>query len=172
MSQSDQNESPIEDAANQQQPALGDQTTWAVLIHLSPLMGIIITIPFMTVLAPLVLWLTTRPGRPMVNQHGKAALNFQISIILYQIAFAIAMVIFFITVAAAESERLADLADGTMTDEEQLSEILSVFLRPILIAVGLGIVGFLFWAIMMIRAAVRAGGGKTAGYILAIPFLR
>ena len=108
----------------------------------------------------------------MVNAHGKAALNFQVSIILYQIAFVIAMVIFFITVAAAESERLADLADGTMTDEEQLSEILSVFLRPILIAVGLGIVGFLFWAIMMIRAAVRAGGGKTAGYILAIPFLR
>lgn len=170
MTQSDQNESPIEDAANQQQPALGDQTTWAVLIHLSGFTGLIFF--GLQIVAPLVLWLVTRSKREMVNAHGKAALNFQISIILYQIAFAIAMVIFFITVAAAESERLADLADGTMTDEEQLSEILSVFLRPILIAVGLGIVGFLFWAIMMIRAAVRAGGGKTAGYILAIPFLR
>ncbi len=162
---------PPEDIANQQQETTrGDQTTWAVLIHLSGFAGLFFF--GLQIVAPLILWLVSRSNREMVNAHGKAALNFQISIILYQIVFAIAMVIFFIAVAAANSERLADLAEGTMTDEEQFSEILSVFLRPILIAVGLGIVGFLFWAIMMIRAAVRAGGGKTAGYILAIPFFR
>ena len=54
----------------------------------------------------------------MVNSHGKAALNFQISMILYQIALGIVIVIFVIGVAAANSERLADLADSSMSDEE------------------------------------------------------
>ena len=63
----------------------------------------------------------------MVNSHGKAALNFQISMILYQIALGIVIVIFVIGVAAANSERLADLADSSMSDEEQFSEILGVY---------------------------------------------
>ena len=65
-----------------------------------------------------MLWLVTRPNREMVNSHGKAALNFQISMILYQIALGIVIVIFVIGVAAANSERLADLADSSMSDEE------------------------------------------------------
>ena len=168
---------PIQDGSSpgntpeQQQPvASNDQTTWAVLVHLSGFAGLFFL--GLQIIAPLVLWLVTRPNREMANSHGNAALNFQISIILYQIALGIIIVIFVIGVAAANSERLADLADSSMTDEEQFSEVLSVFLRPILIAAGLGIISFLFWAIMMIRAAVRAGGGKTAGYILAIPFFR
>ncbi len=171
MTQSDQDGSPPENTPEQPQPlASNDQTIWAVLIHLSGFAGLFFF--GLQIIAPLVLWLVTRPNREMVNSHGKAALNFQISMILYQIALGIVIVIFVIGVAAANSERLADLADNSMTDEEQFSEVLSVFLRPILIAAGLGIVTFLFWAIMIIRAAVRAGGGKTAGYILAIPFLR
>ena len=171
MTQPDQEGLPPQDGPEPQQGvAAGEQTTWAVLVHLSGFAGLFFF--GLQIIAPLVLWLVTRPNREMVNSHGKAALNFQISMILYQIALGIIIVIFVIGVAAANSERLADLADSSMTDEEQFSEVLSVFLRPILIAAGLGIISFLFWAIMMIRAAVRAGGGNTAGYLLAIPFLR
>lgn len=171
MAQPDQNASPPEHAGNQRAATTaGDQTSWAVLIHLSGFLGMIVF--GLQIIAPLALWLITRPNREQVDAHGKEALNFQISVLLYQIGLLIVFVIAIIGVAAANSERLADLADGTMTDEEQFSEFLSVFLRPILIAIAVGIVGFLFWAIMMIRAAVRAGRAESAGYILAIPFLR
>lgn len=161
----------MENAPEQQRGvAPGDQTTWAVLVHLSGFLGMIVF--GLQIIAPLVLWLVTRSNREMVNAHGKAALNFQISMILYQIALTIVIVVLMIGVAAANSERLTDLAEGSMSDVEELEEILSIFLLPILIAFGLAIVTFLFWAVMMIRAAVRAGGGNTAGYILAIPFLR
>ncbi len=171
MASSNHEGSPLENAPDRSHGvASGDQTTRAVLIHLSGLLGMIVF--GLQIIAPLVLWLITRSNRAIVNAHGKEALNFQISMFLYQIALIIVFVIAIVGVAAANSERLADLADGNMTDEEQLSEILSIFLRPILIATAVGIVAFLFWAIMIIRAAVRAGRSESAGYILAIPFFR
>lgn len=54
---------------------------WGMACHLSALAGYII--PFGWVIGPLVVWLVKREDYEFVNHHGKEALNFQISIMIY-----------------------------------------------------------------------------------------
>ena len=54
-----------------------DDRTWAMLCHLSALAGFII--PFGSVLGPLIIWLIKKDEMPIVDVHGKKALNFQIT---------------------------------------------------------------------------------------------
>ena len=64
---------------------------WAVLIHLSALLGFII--PFGNILAPLVIWLLKKEDSPFIDDQGKEAVNFQISMTIYAIISAILIVI-------------------------------------------------------------------------------
>ena len=54
--------------------------TWNMLCHLSALAGFII--PFGNILGPLLVWQIKKNEIPSVNVHGKAALNFQITVTL------------------------------------------------------------------------------------------
>lgn len=58
--------------------------TWAMVCHLSALSGFI-GVPFGSILGPLIIWLIKREEHPFVNQQGKEALNFQISLLIYLI---------------------------------------------------------------------------------------
>lgn len=64
---------------------------WAVLIHLSALAGFII--PFGNILAPLIIWLLKKEDSPFIDDQGKEAVNFQISMTIYAIISAILIVI-------------------------------------------------------------------------------
>jgi uncharacterized protein len=55
---------------------------WAMAAHLSSL-SIYIGIPFGNILGPLIIWLVKRKIDPFIDEQGKEALNFQISILLY-----------------------------------------------------------------------------------------
>ena len=55
-----------------------DERNWSVAAHLSALCALFI--PFGHVLGPLVIWLIKRADMPMVDRHGKEALNFQITV--------------------------------------------------------------------------------------------
>ena len=88
----DQNEMPEE---NTQQPTPespqpapqidSNERTWTIFCHLSGLL-LFTSIPFANVIGPLVIWLIKKEDMPKVNDHGKAALNFQISMTIYAIA--------------------------------------------------------------------------------------
>jgi uncharacterized Tic20 family protein len=60
------------------------ENNWATLCHLSALAGYFF--PFGNVLGPLLIWLFKKNRYPMVDLHGKEALNFQISISIYALA--------------------------------------------------------------------------------------
>ncbi|MEE9171187.1 MAG: DUF4870 domain-containing protein [bacterium] len=60
-----------------------DQRTWAMLCHISTFVGFVF--PFGNIIAPLVLWLLKKDEYPLVDDQGKEALNFQISICIYVI---------------------------------------------------------------------------------------
>lgn len=64
-----------------------EERTWAMITHLSVLSGFFI--PFGNIIAPLVLWLIRKDTMPFVDEQGKEALNFQISITIYAIASAL-----------------------------------------------------------------------------------
>jgi uncharacterized Tic20 family protein len=53
---------------------------WNMLCHLSALSGLIV--PFGNILGPLLIWQIKKHEIPSVEAHGKAALNFQITVAL------------------------------------------------------------------------------------------
>jgi uncharacterized protein len=55
--------------------------TTAVAAHLSTFAGLIV--PFGSVIGPLAVWLTRRDRDPFIDQAGREALNFGISIAIY-----------------------------------------------------------------------------------------
>jgi hypothetical protein len=61
-----------------------------MLCHLSALAGCII--PLGSILGPLIIWQIKKNEIPSVEVHGKAALNFQITVLLALIAGAVAAI--------------------------------------------------------------------------------
>jgi uncharacterized Tic20 family protein len=68
-----------------------DQNMWAMLCHLSALAGFII--PLGNVIGPLVIWMIKKDVYPLVDDQGKEALNFQISMTIYYIISCILILI-------------------------------------------------------------------------------
>lgn len=59
-----------------------DERKWAMFCHLSALSAYI-GVPFGSVLGPLVIWLLKRDESAFVDQHGREAINFHLSMALY-----------------------------------------------------------------------------------------
>lgn len=56
----------------------------AMLTHLSGL-AIYTGIPFINIIAPLVIWLIKKEDHPFIDDQGKEAVNYQITLLLYTI---------------------------------------------------------------------------------------
>lgn len=55
-----------------------DERQWGMIAHLSALAGLIV--PFGHLLGPLIIWLVKKDTMPFVDDQGKEALNFQITL--------------------------------------------------------------------------------------------
>jgi hypothetical protein len=62
--------------------------TWCAFIHASALLGVLLHFPG-HLLGPLILWLVKRDDAPELNAHGKEAVNFQISMLIYNLVAAV-----------------------------------------------------------------------------------
>ncbi len=69
--------------------------TWAMLSHLGGLVGFIMVVPFANLIAPLAIWLIKKDEHPFIDEQGKEALNFQITII---IAMAVSLALTFVLI--------------------------------------------------------------------------
>ena len=56
-----------------------DERMWAMFCHLAGLSGYVVPVPFAGVIGPLVLWLIKKDVYPLVDDQGKEAVNFQIT---------------------------------------------------------------------------------------------
>ncbi len=65
-----------------------DDRTWALVCHLAGFAAFT-GIPFGNILGPLVVWLIKKDKSWFVNEQGKEALNFQISLTIYALVAAI-----------------------------------------------------------------------------------
>lgn len=77
-----QNEEDV-DSTVSTDPREKESRTWGMLCHLAAIVGFIIPFPVGNVLGPLVVWLVKREEFPFVEEQGKEALNFQISMSIY-----------------------------------------------------------------------------------------
>jgi uncharacterized protein len=64
------------------------ERTYALFTHLTLLL---VLVPIIPVLPPLIMWLIKRDRSPFVDAHGKEAVNFSISLVLYAIGVSIAI---------------------------------------------------------------------------------
>ncbi len=90
---------------------------WSMFCHLSAL-AMLIGIPFGNVLGPLIVWLSKRNDMPAVDQEGKKALNFQISMTIYIFALgmsAFLLIFIFIGYFLIPVFLLALIADFVLT---------------------------------------------------------
>ena len=58
--------------------------TWCVLCHATALLGFVVPYAF-HILGPLIVWLAKRGDSPEIDEHGKESLNFQISMLMYNV---------------------------------------------------------------------------------------
>jgi uncharacterized Tic20 family protein len=68
-------------------PAVTNVRTWTILCHGSALLGVFFHFPG-HVLGPLIVWLAKRDDSPEIDAHGKEALNFQLSMLIYTVVAA------------------------------------------------------------------------------------
>ncbi|KUG03964.1 hypothetical protein ASZ90_018627 [hydrocarbon metagenome] len=117
---------------------------WAIGCHLSAL-ALYLGIPFGNILGPLIIWLFKKDESPLVDENGKEALNFQISLLLYG---AIAVILIF---------------------------VFSLTIIFIPLAVMLGMLIFLFGPvnlIFIIIAALKVSNGESFSYPLSMRLLK
>ena len=72
-----------------QQSLTDNQRTWGVLLHLSRIADLLLPLP---VLATLVCWLVRKNQSPFEDDHGREALNFSISLVIYHIVLGITII--------------------------------------------------------------------------------
>jgi uncharacterized protein len=70
-----------------------EERQWALFAHLSALIGYII--PFGSIIGPLIIWQIKKNEMPFVNDQGKEALNFQITV---AIAAIVCMILIFVLI--------------------------------------------------------------------------
>jgi len=69
-----------------------DARNWAMLAHLSALIGLLI--PLGSIVAPLVIWQIKKNEFAFVDDQGKEALNFQITVLIAVLACFVLMFLF------------------------------------------------------------------------------
>ncbi len=69
-----------------------DEHTWAMLCHLSALAAYV-GIPFGNIVGPLIVWLVKREESAFVDDQGKEAVNFQISMFIYGVVAALLILV-------------------------------------------------------------------------------
>ena len=88
-------ETNIPDANMQEANIMGMKSdTYCMLLHLSQLLNYAsASVPFLGLVAPIILWAIAKDKSPQVDQHGKNALNWQIT---YLICFWVSAVLCFV----------------------------------------------------------------------------
>lgn len=69
-----------------------EDTSYYLLMHLSQFCGIMI--PFLGILAPILLWLVQKDDDPVVDEHGRNILNWNISFLIYMVICGVSMFLF------------------------------------------------------------------------------
>jgi len=64
-----------------------DARMWAMICHLGGLGGLLPIVPAIgSIIAPLIIWQVKKDEDPFIDEQGKEAVNFQISMLLYALA--------------------------------------------------------------------------------------
>ena len=143
------------------------QNNIATFIHLSTFSRFII--PFGNFLGPIILWVANKDKSSFVDDHGKQAINFQISILLYSIIIGMLTVPFFLFNIFNGIDFLdINAFDSIRINIDKPSPLLYIGGA----FAGLAIVGFILELVFIVKAGLTAREGKLFNYPLTINFLK
>ena len=141
----------------------------AAFTHLSTLSQYII--PFGNYILPLVIWTNYKDKSEFADHHGKQALNFQLSILLYSLILALIAIPIFITVLLQNLPIEAVFNDDFVIRNfnfEGNIGLLSVGLTAVVLFGVLKFVEFF----LVIYASIKASNGELYQYPMTIPFIK
>jgi hypothetical protein len=115
---------------------------YSAITHLSSFAGWVF--PFGNIIAPLILWLAKKNESTYIDIHGKAAVNFQLSLMLY--CFLLALLIIPITIFTLGLGLIA----------------LLLSIVPILVLI----------IVLIISASIKANNGEYYNYPFTIEFIK
>lgn len=143
------------------------QKNIATFIHLSTFSRFII--PLGNFIGPIVLWVANKEKSTFVDEHGKQAINFQISILLYTIILGTISIPFFIFKIAHG----IDFIDFNGFNDFHINIGKPSPLLYIGGALGgLAVVGFIIELVFIIKASLKARDGEPYQYPLTINFIK
>lgn len=146
-----------------------NQKSVSAFIHLSTFLKFFF--PLGNFFAPLLLW-TLHKEKEFVDEHGKQAINFQLSMFVYTLVIGLAcipLVVFFI----ADFISITEILDHTARNL-QFQEIknISGYILVICLIVLLFMVLFFFEIYAVITATLQASKGKLYTYPFCITFIK
>ncbi len=140
------------------------QKNIATFIHLSTFSRFVV--PFGNFLGPIILWITNKDKSEFIDAHGKQAINFQISILLYAIILGTLTIPFFVFKLFSGIDFID--FNGFHFDFHSASPLLFVggFLGV------LAVIGFIIELVLIVVASLKARDGEYYQYPLTINFLK
>lgn len=143
------------------------QKNIATFIHLSTFSRFII--PFGNFIGPLILWIANKDKSEFIDAHGKQAINFQISILLYAIILGAITIPFFIFGLLGH----INFFDFNSFDNFHFNISKP---SPLLYITGgfgvLAVTGFILELVFIVVASLKARDGEYYKYPLTINFLK
>jgi len=147
------------------------QKNIAALTHLSALSKFIF--PLGNFIMPLVLWTLNKDKSEFIDKHGKQAINFQLSILLYSIiiaSFTIPLFIFGVLDHFSFPEVWRGMHHNINLDIDSADGIQIVVFAIVL--VFLALIATVFEIIFIIIATSKANSGELYNYPITINFLK
>ncbi|WP_397363208.1 DUF4870 domain-containing protein [Olleya sp. R77988] len=139
----------------------------ATFIHLSTFSRFLI--PFGNIIAPIVLWIANKDKSDFVDTHGKQAINFQFSILLYALIIGAVCVPFFVFSLFSHF----DILDFHAFDSIHININKPSPLFYIGGSIGLiAVIGFILELVFIINASLKAKDGEKYSYPFTIKFIK
>lgn len=142
----------------------------AAFTHLSTFTQYII--PFGNYIFPIIIWTSKKDQSEFVDENGKKALNFQLSILVYSLIFAL------IAIPAFLFSVLRNISFNELVNNEDIIFENFNYGNSIgLLTIGaVAVLGFALMKVaeffLIILATVKASNGEEYNYPLSIPFLK
>lgn len=143
----------------------------AAITHLSTLSKFIF--PFGNLIMPLILWSLNKDKSDFIDQHGKQAINFQLSVLLYSIIIAsitIPLFIFGVLDHFSFPEIWRGMHHNIDIDLDPSVNMSWAIIG--VVAVFIAIIATVFEIILIILATVKANNGEPYNYPITINFLK
>ncbi len=146
-----------------------NEKTVALLTHLSTLSQYFF--PFGNFILPLIIWSSARKDSQFMDENGKEAINFQLSVFLYTICLAL-VAIPILLFSVFRNVPLSQVVDGSDWGHHlsmgNITGIAVVALIAVLIFCLLKVAEFF----LVIYASVKAANGEAYQYPLRIKFIK